>query len=71
MKKERKIVANIAKKGSQEEEKFNINFWKNIDGPRKLEIAWEMIEEFYLLRGEPSSAKLRMNKSVEKIIWRK
>ncbi len=70
MKKGRKIVANIAKRGSEEEGKFNINFWKDIDGPRKLEVAWEMIEELYLLKGEAHSVKLKMNKSAEKILRR-
>ena len=70
MEKGRKIITNKAKIGSKEEEEFNIRFWKNIEGPRKLEIAWEMIEDLYLIRGEPDASKQRLRRSVENILRR-
>ncbi len=68
--KRRKIMARKARRG-EEEEKFNIQFWKEVPGERKLEIAWEMVSDFYLIRGKEDAFQPRLQRTVENIIRRR
>ena len=63
----RKIVAQKSTMGSIESEKFNHTFWSSIPAEKKLIIAWEMISEASLFRGEKDVSQPRLQRSVQHI----
>ncbi len=71
MGRKRRIIARLSKRGSEEEESFNREFWKRISGEKKLEIAWEMVADLYFIRGEKEGSKSRLRRSVERLLRRK
>ncbi len=43
---------------------FDIKFWQNAGTKAILEAAWEMLQDYYLLRGKDAS-ELRLQRTVE------
>ena len=50
----------------EEADEFNIQFWKNVDPQEKFAAAWQMIQDFYKIRGQ-NVPELRLRRSVQNI----
>ncbi len=63
----RKITAQLTKRGSREETEFNVNFWKQMDHEQKFAASWSMVNEYSLIRGHEGVAQQRLKRSVQSI----
>ncbi len=66
----RVITARKVKRGSADEDKFNREFWRDMDPEKKFAAAWEMVIEVALIRGEKDAGQSRLQRSVQNIIRR-
>jgi len=63
----KKITAQLAKRGSKEETEFNMNFWKQMDHEEKFAAAWSMLNEYSLIRGHEGVTQQRLQRSVQTV----
>lgn len=49
---------------SDTDKSFDIQFWQNAGPEAIFEAAWEMLQDYYLLRGKDAS-ELRLQRTVE------
>ncbi len=52
----------------KEAKKFDVEFWKKAGVQARFEAAWQMIGDFYKIRGK-NVPKLRLRRSVQNIDW--
>lgn len=52
----------------KETRKFDIEFWKKAGPQARFEAAWQMINDFFKIRGK-SVPKLRLRRSVQNVEW--
>lgn len=52
----------------KEVKKFDVEFWKKAGPQARFEAAWQMIGDFYKIRGK-NVPKLRLRRSVQNIEW--
>ena len=71
MKKKRTIIAQLAVRGSKQEQDFNNRFWEQMGHEEKFSQAWSMVNEYYLIRGQYGVTQRRLQRSVQNIKRRK
>lgn len=52
----------------QETKEFDIQFWKKAGAQARFVAAWQMISDFFKMRGQ-RAPKLRLRRSVQNIEW--
>jgi len=63
----RQIVAAKARRGSPEEKRFNIDFWRKVSSGEKLAAAWKMVGEIAWFKGQTHGGESRLQRSIEHI----
>lgn len=63
----REIVACKTRRGSPDEKKFNIDFWRKVSPGEKLIAAWEMVGEIDWFKGQPHGGESRLQRSIERV----
>ncbi len=48
---QRKITGKLVRRGSDESEKMDREFWRNVGAEGRFSAAWEMVAEMALMRG--------------------
>lgn len=64
--KKKPFIAERIVKISQADDDWDIKFWQKAGVNARFSAAWEMLEEFYKIRGK-SGIKFRLQRSVENI----
>ncbi len=68
----RKIIENKAnRKDKNQISDFNKSFWDNIAPEKKMIIAWDMVKEAILFKGENNAGESRLQRSIQNIKRRK
>jgi hypothetical protein len=63
----RVVITRKVKRGSGQEEEFDLEFWRNMEPEKKFAAAWEMVNEIALLRGEKNASQSGLQRSVQTI----
>lgn len=58
------MVENLCRRGSDDERKFNEEFWRSAGSEGRFAAAWEMVEEAVLFKGHDASES-RLQRSVQ------
>lgn len=63
----RQIVSCKTYRGSPEEKRFNIDFWRKVSPGDKLVAAWEMVGEIAWFKGQSHGSESRLQRSIERV----
>ena len=63
----RAVITRKVKRGSGQEEEFDLEFWRNMEPEKKFAAAWEMVNEIALIRGGGNVGQSRLQRSVQTI----
>jgi len=61
----RDITEKLVRRG-EEERAFDREFWRHRSAQEKFDAAWQMVVDYYLLRGKDAD-ELRLQRTVEKL----
>ncbi len=67
MKRKRVFITRKIRRGVNEEKDFDREFWKKAGHEARFAAAWEMVNEFYLIRGNKDVGEQRLQRSIQNI----
>jgi len=67
----RNVTARFVRRGSADEREFNRDFWQNVSAEKKFAAAFEMLDDYDLIRGSEHAGQSRLQRSVQHIQRRK
>ena len=61
------ITEKKIRKSEMSTDSFNKDFWGNVNPAKKMIIAWEMVQEINLFKGEKNECESRLQRSIQNI----
>lgn len=61
------MVTRKIRRGDEGGENFDREFWRKAGAEAKFAAAWEMVSEYWLIRGKKDAGQQRLQRSVQNI----